>query len=413
MNFNSKRLIDYYLGNLIVFSLILPMRIAKTVLRPKYSLKKPNHVVFIKMLGGGSVFLALPSILALRKKHVNCKMTIICSERIKAFAEVYGVFGNIVTIRDGNILLMIWTTLIAIFRTWMWRVDTVVDLEVHSRLTSCLSVFLLTPNRIGFVDDNSRWRKYLYTHVLYFNVYGPVYTFYDGIAVLLGVKDIHLDDQRKHFNSILKDVELNTRVENLSKYIVIGPECSEHGRERQLSLKQWGEVLRLIWLQYPALKIVLIGKNIDSACFEKEWESSGRIVNLCGQLSLLELFKLLQHAYAYIGIDSAPLHFARMLSPKVISIWGPTDPRSRLRLLTNEEEILYNMYPCSPCIHIAEQPPCKGNNDCMADHQFDRIVPFLAKPQRKIEGRASMRNLVWAEFCNYRKLVRLEFCVHC
>jgi ADP-heptose:LPS heptosyltransferase len=79
-----------------------------------------------------------------------------------------------------------------------------------------------------------------------------------------------------------------------------------------------------------------------------------------------------------ICIDSALLHFARLLGIPTISFWGPTDPASRLRVSEfNRDEIHYHKLPCSPCVHVAQEPPCRGDNLCMR---------FAVDPNRPLES---------------------------
>jgi ADP-heptose:LPS heptosyltransferase len=66
------------------------------------------------------------------------------------------------------------------------------------------------------------------------------------------------------------------------------------------------------------------------------------------------------------SIDSALLHYGRLLGVRTISFWGPTDPGSLLRPEPGAaEEVHYRKLSCSPCVHLTQQPPCGGNNLCM------------------------------------------------
>ena len=66
------------------------------------------------------------------------------------------------------------------------------------------------------------------------------------------------------------------------------------------------------------------------------------------------------------GIDSALLHYARFLRTPCLSFWGPTHPETRLKPIDGlAERVVYRKVPCSPCIHLAEEPPCGGNNVCI------------------------------------------------
>ena len=65
------------------------------------------------------------------------------------------------------------------------------------------------------------------------------------------------------------------------------------------------------------------------------------------------------------GIDSALLHYARLFGARCVSFWGPTSPTSLLKPMPIVEEVHYGAIACSPCVHVAESPPCEGRNLCM------------------------------------------------
>ena len=69
---------------------------------------------------------------------------------------------------------------------------------------------------------------------------------------------------------------------------------------------------------------------------------------------------------ALFCIDSAMLHFGRLIGVSRRPPAGPTNPATRLRPdMVPGEEVIYRGIPCSPCIHVAERPPCNGASACM------------------------------------------------
>ena len=89
------------------------------------------------------------------------------------------------------------------------------------------------------------------------------------------------------------------------------------------------------------------------------------IVNLAGK-DLRESVLALDRMDRLFFIDSALLHFARLLGKPAASFWGPTDPSVLLRPSGLAPEVVhYVKLSCSPCVHVAQKPPCGGNNICM------------------------------------------------
>ncbi len=95
--------------------------------------------------------------------------------------------------------------------------------------------------------------------------------------------------------------------------------------------------------------------------------------NLCGTLPFLESLRRLAESQVYIGIDSALLHYARILRVRCISYWGPSNPELRLLPIPHlQETVHYKRLICSPCVHVAELAPCRGHALCMK--QFTEAV---------------------------------------
>jgi hypothetical protein len=72
-----------------------------------------------------------------------------------------------------------------------------------------------------------------------------------------------------------------------------------------------------------------------------------------------------------------------------VSYWGPTDPATRLKPSNVALDVIhYRRIACSPCVHIASDPPCYGNNVCMRfavdpDCGLDDNPPWLAENPHK------------------------------
>ena len=87
--------------------------------------------------------------------------------------------------------------------------------------------------------------------------------------------------------------------------------------------------------------------------------------DLSGELSIAQSAAVIAGAERFIGIDSLLLHLARALAVPCDSVWGPTDPRTRLRPRRVRDRIYFSGMPCAPCIHVHETPPCGGARACI------------------------------------------------
>lgn len=87
MKINTIKLIDYYAGNLFIAILKPVVSLFGLFVRRNHRLELKNNVTFVKLLGGGSLVIAFPSLLGLRKKYPDLKMNIVTTQGVAPFAR--------------------------------------------------------------------------------------------------------------------------------------------------------------------------------------------------------------------------------------------------------------------------------------------------------------------------------------
>lgn len=337
------------------------------ILRRDHALQVRGNICFIKMLGCGSLVVALPTILGLRKRYPSSKFILISTNSIKESAHTLGVFDRIDSIDDSSLFRLVVTTLSCINKNF--KTDTVIDLEVYSRLTTVFSVLTCARNRIGFYLESVFWRKYLNTHLIFFQRFSPTYYWYDATAHLLDAQPASILECREKLFQVLN---LNSTKKEKHRRIAVGHGCSELSRERMLTPEQWLSVFEKYACPQEGVELVFLGTMSENILADNIIKNISvkypniKFNNYCGKLSLIESLCTLFTCYEFWGIDSALLHYARFMGLKCISFWGPTEPSTLLRPIPDlEETVMYNKVPCSPCVHIAEKPPCNGENICI------------------------------------------------
>lgn len=367
MKLQTKRFVDYFLGVPLLALLGIIGRLSHFGHLRKDSRIQDGTVLIVKLQGGGSLVLALPTLLAL-KNAGRYSLEVLVTPSVKPFAEALGVFSQIHVINDRSIFSLGISGVMAMYKCR--KANIVVDLEVFSRLTSAFTFLTGAPVRISFYVDDLFLRKGVATHLIFFNRTKGVYSQYEQIATLLNVKPCTYLECRIYLTAKFQGVSATTE----STYrISVGPGSSEFGTERRLTISQWLEVIPKYLPAGHKIELILLGGTQ-----EKEFSASlasairvsfpGLIVcDFAGKLSLRETLYTLKSCNEYWGIDSGLLHFARLLINKTVSFWGPTDPSTRLQACPSVVDIIeYNPIGCSPCIHVAENAPCLGNNLCIA-----------------------------------------------
>src|SRR6058998_2364911 len=136
MHVEAKQRLDRLLGWPLLLALRPPAQALGFIMRRRHSLEPSGELVFIKMLGGGSLLLSLPALLGLRRRHPSLPLTLVCGSQVAPFAELIGVFNHVECIRDQQGLgALLATGTRALGSLVRRRVDTVVDFEIYSVLS--------------------------------------------------------------------------------------------------------------------------------------------------------------------------------------------------------------------------------------------------------------------------------------
>lgn len=364
LSLKRKLDIDLFIGSLLLIALRPLTTLLGLFLRRDHSLDIKGSLYFCKILGGGSLVVALPSLLGLRHRYPDVRFVLVTSKAVEPFARLLGIFDEIITINDSSLVGLITSGFSALRRSF--RADTFVDFEVYSKLSTIFGLFTCARNRIGFyLEGVSLWRK-VCTHLVFFNRFSGQYLFYEQVARLLGAAPASPEACRTHLRQILGSIESSDDA------LAIGAGCSDFGKERILGPYEWLKYAQRHFNKQSSREVHLLGAKSDYELSEKIASllrfhfPKLKVTNHCGELSLANSIWLLGQCREFWGIDSSLLHFSRLLGLRSVSFWGPTDPQTRLAPIAGlEEEIHYKKILCSPCIHIAGAPPCHGNNLCM------------------------------------------------
>jgi len=130
-------------------------------------------------------------------------------------------------------------------------------------------------------------------------------------------------------------------------YVVLLP-----GSAAAHPLKRWGaarfaELARLLIAQGMPKIVVIGGPDEVDECAAIATVGEG-VVNLNGQLQLLDIAPLCAGAAAIIGNDTGTAHFASAAGRPLLVLCGPTDPR-RVKPLGSGTVAVQAQLPCSSC----------------------------------------------------------------
>lgn len=123
MKLDIKKWLDFWVGNLFLFALKpIVISLGKILKRVHDPIPK-GEIAFIKLLGGGSLVIAYPALLAIRKKYPKNKLLLVTTPAIKPFAQTLGIFDEYVILNDSGAMELAASSLKAILR--LWKIDTI------------------------------------------------------------------------------------------------------------------------------------------------------------------------------------------------------------------------------------------------------------------------------------------------
>jgi ADP-heptose:LPS heptosyltransferase len=365
MQIRRKQKIDWYVGYLLI-ALVVPFtRLLGVLLRRDHSVAKtPKRIVFIKLLGLGSLIVASDAIYALRVRFPGARLILLTDRNIADGIEPFQLFDEICPIDTERLGGTFRGVVRFLFRAWRWRRLWVIDLEVYSKLTTVLALLTLARNRVGFYLSYVPFRRFLNTHNITFD------------------QSVYLEDNYRYMVRQLTGCALPifvpaVRQAELEKpYIVLNNTCSGLAYVRRLPDRTFSDVVQWI-LEHTGYSVALLGMPGDRDAIDQLIGSQpdlpgwrDRILNFAGVVEDFAAYYefLREKGVCLVTIDSGPLHIARKLGLPTVSVWGPTSPDNYLRVEPHETERHLHYYlrsPCSPCVHHYETLPCGGNNFCM------------------------------------------------
>jgi ADP-heptose:LPS heptosyltransferase len=370
----QKQLIDRYFGYFLI-AVLLPLTRSLGILlsRDHSGRKPPRRLLFIKLMGLGSLIVASDAIAAMRRCYPDARFVLLADPNIAAAVGPFGIFDEIHVVKTDHVPSTLLMMMRFFARTWTWRRLWVIDLEVYSKLTTVVALLTLAINRFGFYLPPVPFRKYLNTHNVPFDQ-----------GAYLGGNYLTMARMVTGEASLAPAAPFVRSDDTDKPFIALNNTCSGLADVRRLPDTVFAELCQWL-LEHTPYRLVLLGSPEERPSIDRFIDGPAlrqqkhRILNFAGAPGGFEAYyALLRGACAFlVSIDSGPLHIARKLGLPTISIWGPTDPANYLPLSLAEKDrhrYLYSGVSCSPCIHRHSRLPCGGDNICMKTISSAAIV---------------------------------------
>lgn len=326
-----------------------------------------KNIVIFKFLGGGSLTLAAPALFALKKRYPSARMILLTTSVIKSNAELLDLFDDIETFSLSSPFQAL-KTFFKLKNLVSSQDNLVIDLELYSGFSHLVSAWISAKcysAGLALPQERHFWNK-----AIFFRENIPMYQLYDELPKLVNGRVSSADTQnfyRLPSEKIDRDL------------LVIAPFCSNLSLRRQWQSQKFAELLNTLLLKRRQLRAVIIGAPEDFSEAERilsmlDAEIAPRVESWCGKADFAKAFEAVRRSGLFIGVDSAPLHLARLCAVPALSIWGATSPYHLTRNFENySETLIVADAHCTPCVH-RKNVYCPFEKSCTAMVKVNSVL---------------------------------------
>ncbi len=322
----------------------------------KLSLPANPRILIIRMSSLGDLFHSLPVARELKKK-LGATIDWVTQPEYAELLECFADVDRVIVFPRKKFMQSAWWFVKSVRRN---RYDAVIDLQGLGK--SALAARLARARvRIG-PSYHREGARFFYTHVA-----GRKNKNRHAVDEALDVvRYLGLEPSEIEFPVQFPDVPLEG-----SRRVVLVP-CSRWAT-KNWPAEKFIELGRKLSEARPDVTIFLAGSPADAGvCRGIEEGMGGRVVNLCGKTSLVELGGILKSANLVITVDSGPMHMAAAIGVPVLAVFGATDPvrtgpfGKPHRVVTFEGKL-----DCRPCLARTCR---RGDLRCLSALHTDRVL---------------------------------------
>lgn len=402
MNVDTMRAVDYYVGVPLTFIGTVYDKIAAALSGRKKV--KAKNVLLVELSEMGSAIIVDPAMRKL-KANIEGELYFVIFSKNKISLQLLNTVKeeNIFTLDESSILTLITSAWQFLFWCRKNKIDSVIDLELFSRVTALLTGFSGASNRVGFhsFHNEGLYRGDFLTHKVAYNPHQHIAkSFIALVDALLSEKE-----EVPYMKRIIGDEEIVIAKAEVSeaekeevlkiiaaKYdgfdaetnpvILVNSNASDLLPQRRWDRKNYGEVIKKILAYNDRAVVLLTGApaEFDGAQLLAEYVDDARCINFAGGVKFLQLPHLYSVSAFMLTNDSGPAHFASITDMHTFVIFGPETP-ALYGSLGPTTPIFAGM-ACSPCVSAANhrKTPC-SDNQCIQvitpEWVFNTLQPKL------------------------------------
>ncbi len=347
MRLSTMRRVDYFVGIPLCFVLTLVVR-ALGALRGPRPPGTPRKILFIELSEMGSTIIASAMIRRVQERWRDAEHCFCIFRKNAASLRLLGIFReeSIFTIRDDSLVHMatdVWALMQFCRRE---RIDTVIDLELFSRISSMLSLLSGATTRVGFHNYRGEglYRGEHLTHRVNYNPYHHMSQNFMALVEALEAPEeiptpkrvipaqpppVRVPVDPDAFAYVQAELQRCYPLTAQHTVIVVN-----HDAGSLLPIRSWPRERFIALIQRllagdPRRVVVLmgIGEAAESARDITARVGDPRCIDFVGRTrTLTDVLQLFHQSDLLVTNDSGPAHFATLTPIKSITLYGPETP---------------------------------------------------------------------------------------
>lgn len=381
MNINLQRKIDRVAGTFICRVLSLLHRIAKK----RIVSSPPRRILVILLSEMGSLVLARPMFVSLKKRYPGVEIHALVFEKNRECLKVLNLIPleNIFTVDGDSISGLVRDSIRFLMKIRKEKVDTVLDCELFSRISSIYSYLSGAEIRVGFHPHTQEglYRGGFINRPVLYNPYHHISQQFVNLAEAIESEGFPIVRRKMNediFHVPLLDLDPGKIKGFKSRLQGDFPEIE--GRKLVLIYPGGGLLPIRAWpLNHfctVAHDLIMKGYAVGIVGMKEDTRLSRTILSYCSSKyaidltgytrSVLELIILFHLASLLITNDGGPGHFASLTPVPSIIFFGPETP-TLYGPLDHKSVAFHAPLSCSPCLtaYNHRNSPCDGNNLCL------------------------------------------------
>lgn len=409
MKLATMRRVDYWVGIPLCFLLTVAVRLLAWT-RGAGTSAAPQKILFIELSEMGSTIIASAMIRRVQERYRDAEHCFCIFKKNAASLRLLGLFReeNIFTIRDdslGHMATDVWRFMAFCRRE---RIDTVIDLELFSRISSLLSLLSGATIRVGFHNYRGEglYRGEHLTYRVNYNSYHHMSQNFMALVEALEAPDeiptpkrvippqsppvrVPLDPEA--FAYVQAALQRCYPLTAQHSVVVVNHDAGSLLAIRSWPVERYIALIQRLLANDPRRVVVLMGiaEAAESAREITRRVGDSRCVDFVGRTrTLTDVLQLFHQSDLLITNDSGPAHFATLTPIKSITLYGPETP-VLYGTLGEHNVDLFAKLACSPCLSALNHrhSPCVDNK-CLQAISVEQVLHeaerLLAIPSTRV-----------------------------